>query len=170
MPRRGTKSSESGVSLQIGHSLKFDHDIGGRQKARGIGRVSSPLSNHQLLCLLLTQLSCLGWLHVDGVAAGKASSVEKETVLHIAFAEGDSGGLPEVYVRVRLWERLRRGGEGVGVISLTEALPSGITAPPSPSYLIDVFQPGYCYTQGSCKHAQPPPTSVSWLYTGEDHF
>ena len=46
---------------------------------------------------------------MDGVAAGKASSVEKETVLHIAFAEGDSGGLPEVYVRVRLWELSDRG-------------------------------------------------------------
>jgi len=35
--------------------------------------------------------------------------VEKETVLHIAFAEEV---LPEVYVRVRLWERFAEVGRG----------------------------------------------------------
>ena len=40
--------------------------------------------------------------------------------------------LLEVYMRARLWEQLRGVGEGAGVVSLKEALPLGITAPPSP--------------------------------------
>ena len=76
--------------LSGGGALLFPFQLCPLRWLRGVDRVSSPLSNHQLLFLPLTQLSCLCWLHVDGVA-GKASSVEKETVLHIAFEEGDSG-------------------------------------------------------------------------------
>ena len=55
-------------------TLLFPFQLCSLRCLRGFDRVSSPLSNYQLLFLPLTQLSCLYWLYVYEVA-GTASSV-----------------------------------------------------------------------------------------------
>ena len=112
-PEKCGTSVGQGLSYSLFNSVLWD--------GSGALRVSSPLSNYQLLFLPLTQLSCLYWLYVDEVA-GKASSVGegdcaayclcwgwfRRFYLRFMWGSGSGSGFAEV-------------GEGVGVISLTEA-------------------------------------------------